>query len=132
MLLRKSKEIMPGFQACAGFAIFIYSGIRSRTEAEKILAENVKASIIPVVTVIHPAINKLPVYISVPEVYASAVNSGEVVDADAGCFSGRNTLRQFGAQLKFNRSNLQDLESGSGCRQSHRKTFAGELMHSFI
>ena len=84
MLLRKSKEIMPGFQpaeqriergqinpssrrraprpgtivfavvACAGFAIFIYSGIRSRTEAEKRLAENVKASIIPLVTVIHP------------------------------------------------------------------------------
>jgi RND family efflux transporter MFP subunit len=40
--------------ACAGFAIFIYSGIRSRTEAEKRLAENVKASIIPLVTVIHP------------------------------------------------------------------------------
>jgi RND family efflux transporter MFP subunit len=84
MLLRKSKEIMPGFQpieqrierrqinpsnrgraprpgtivfavvACAGFAIFIYSGIRSRTEAEKRLADKVKASIIPVVTVIHP------------------------------------------------------------------------------
>jgi RND family efflux transporter MFP subunit len=40
--------------ACAGFAIFIYSGIRSRTEAEKRLAENVKSSLIPLVTVIHP------------------------------------------------------------------------------
>jgi RND family efflux transporter MFP subunit len=84
MLLRKSKETMTGFQpaeqriergridpskrrraprpgmivlaviACAGFAIFIYSGIRSRTEAEKRLAENVRSSLIPLVTVIHP------------------------------------------------------------------------------
>jgi RND family efflux transporter MFP subunit len=84
MLLRKSKETMIGFQpaeqriergkidppnrrpgprpgrivlaviACAGFAIFIYSGIRSRTEAERRLAENVKSSLIPMVTVIHP------------------------------------------------------------------------------
>jgi RND family efflux transporter MFP subunit len=84
MLLRKSKETMTGFQpaeqriergkldpsnrrrtprpgtivfaviACAGFAIFIYSGIRSRTEAEKRLAENVRASLVPLVTVIHP------------------------------------------------------------------------------
>jgi len=84
MLLRKSKETMIGIQpaeqrvdrgkidlsnrrraprpgmivlaviACAGFAIFIYSGIRSRTEAEKRLAENVRSSLIPLVTVIHP------------------------------------------------------------------------------
>jgi multidrug efflux pump subunit AcrA (membrane-fusion protein) len=84
MLLRKSKETMIGFQpaeqriergkidpsnrrraprpgmivlagiACAAFAIFIYSGIRSRTEAEKRLAQNVRASLIPLVTVIHP------------------------------------------------------------------------------
>jgi RND family efflux transporter MFP subunit len=84
MLLRESKETMAGFQpvehrierekidpsnrrhtqrpgtivlvfiACAGFAIFIYSGIHSRTEAEKRLAENVRSSLIPVVTVIHP------------------------------------------------------------------------------
>jgi len=84
MLLRKSKEPMIGLPpakqrvekgkigpsngrraprsgmivlavfACAGFAIFIYSGIRSRTEAEKRLAQNVRSSLIPVVTVIHP------------------------------------------------------------------------------
>jgi RND family efflux transporter MFP subunit len=84
MLLRKSKETMTGFQsaeqgiergkidpsnrrratrpgtivlaviACAGFAIFIYSGIRSRTEAEKRLAENVKSSASPLVSVVHP------------------------------------------------------------------------------
>jgi RND family efflux transporter MFP subunit len=83
MLLRKSKEPMIGLQpaeqrvekgkidpsnrrapppgtivlaviACAGFAIFIYSGIRSRTEAEKRLAQNVRSSLVPLVTVIHP------------------------------------------------------------------------------
>jgi RND family efflux transporter MFP subunit len=84
MLLRKSKETMIGLQpaeqrvergkiepcngrraprpgmivlaviVCAGFAIFIYSGIRSRTEAEKRLAQNVRSSLIPLVTVIHP------------------------------------------------------------------------------
>src|SRR5258706_7019852 len=84
MLLRKSKEPMIGLRpaeqrvekgeidpsnerraprpgtivlaviACAGFAIFIYSGIRSRTEAEKRLAQNVRSSLIPMVTVIHP------------------------------------------------------------------------------
>jgi RND family efflux transporter MFP subunit len=84
MLLRKSKETMTGLQPaeqrierekidpsnrrrtprsgtivlvvmiCAGFVIFIYSGIRSRTEAEKRLAENVRSSLIPMVTVIHP------------------------------------------------------------------------------
>jgi RND family efflux transporter MFP subunit len=84
MLLRKSKETMIGIQpaeqrierektdpsnrrraprtgtivlaaiACAGFAIFIYSGIHSRTEAEKRLAQNVRSSLIPLVTVIHP------------------------------------------------------------------------------
>jgi RND family efflux transporter MFP subunit len=84
MLLRKSKEPMIGLQpaeqrvekgksgrsnerraprpgtivlaviACTGFAIFIYSGIRSRTEAEKRLAQNVRSSLIPTVTVIHP------------------------------------------------------------------------------
>jgi RND family efflux transporter MFP subunit len=84
MLVRKSKETMTGFQpaeqrierekidssnrrraprpgmivlavvVCAGFAIFIYSGIRSRTEAEKRLAQNVRSSLIPLVTVIHP------------------------------------------------------------------------------
>jgi RND family efflux transporter MFP subunit len=84
MLLRKSKETMAGFEpaeqrierkkidpsnrrraprpgtivlavfACAGFAILIYSGIRSRTEAEKRLAENVRSSLIPLVSVIHP------------------------------------------------------------------------------
>jgi len=84
MLLRKSKETMTGFQpaeqriergkidpsnrrraprtgmivlaviACAGLAIFIYSGIRSRTEAERRLAENVRSSLIPLVTAIHP------------------------------------------------------------------------------
>ncbi|HXM30505.1 MAG TPA: efflux RND transporter periplasmic adaptor subunit [Chthoniobacterales bacterium] len=40
--------------ACAGFAIFIYSGIRSRTEAEQRLAQNVRSSLVPLVTVIHP------------------------------------------------------------------------------
>jgi RND family efflux transporter MFP subunit len=84
MLLRKSKETMTGFQpaeqriergkidpsnrrraprtgrivlattVCAGFAIFIYSGIRSRTEAEKRLTQNVRSSLIPLVTVIYP------------------------------------------------------------------------------
>ena len=84
MLVRKSKETMIGLQsaeqrvekekidssnrrrasrpgmivlaviACAGFATFIYSGIRSRTEAEKRLADNVRSSLIPLVTVIHP------------------------------------------------------------------------------
>jgi RND family efflux transporter MFP subunit len=84
MLLRKSKETMIGLQpaeqrvetgkidpsnrrraprpgmivlaviVCAGFAILIYSGIRSRTEAEKRLAQNVKSSLIPLVSVIHP------------------------------------------------------------------------------
>jgi RND family efflux transporter MFP subunit len=39
---------------CAGFAIFIDSGIRSRTEAEKRLAQNVRSGLIPLVTVIHP------------------------------------------------------------------------------
>jgi multidrug efflux pump subunit AcrA (membrane-fusion protein) len=41
------------------------------------------------------AIDKLRVYISVPEVYASAVNSGEVVTLTR--FSGRNILRHVGA-----------------------------------
>jgi RND family efflux transporter MFP subunit len=84
MLLRKSKETMIGLQpaeqrvetgkidpsnrrraprpgmivlaviVCAGFAILIYSGIRSRTEAEKRLAQNVRSSLIPLVSVIHP------------------------------------------------------------------------------
>jgi RND family efflux transporter MFP subunit len=84
MLLRKSKELMIGLRpaeqrvekreidpsngrraprpgtivlaviACAGFAIFIYSGIRSRTEAEQRLAQNVRSSLVPLVTVIHP------------------------------------------------------------------------------
>ena len=84
MLLRKSKEPMIGLRpaeqrvekgeidpsnerraprpgtivlaviACAGFAIFIYSGIRSRTEAEQRLAQNVRYSLVPLVTVIHP------------------------------------------------------------------------------
>jgi hypothetical protein len=40
--------------ACAGLAIFIYSGIRSRTEAVKGLSEKVKFSAIPLVSVIHP------------------------------------------------------------------------------
>jgi RND family efflux transporter MFP subunit len=40
--------------ACAGFAIFIYTGIRSRTEAEKRLTENVQSSLVPLVTVTHP------------------------------------------------------------------------------
>jgi RND family efflux transporter MFP subunit len=82
MLLGKSKETMTGFQpaeqriergkigpshrrraqrtgmivlaaiVCAG--VFIYSGIRSRTEAEKRLAQNVRASLIPLVSFIHP------------------------------------------------------------------------------
>jgi RND family efflux transporter MFP subunit len=46
--------IMLAVFACAGFAILIYSGIRSRTEAEKRLAENVRSSLIPLVSVIHP------------------------------------------------------------------------------
>ena len=84
MLLGKSKETMIGFQpaeqrieraksdpsnrrraprtgtivlaaiVCAGFAIFIYSGIRSRMQAEKRLAEDVRSSLIPLVSVIHP------------------------------------------------------------------------------
>src|SRR5215469_13684779 len=39
---------------CAGFAFLIFSGIRSRIEAEKGLERKVKSSAIPVVTVIHP------------------------------------------------------------------------------
>jgi RND family efflux transporter MFP subunit len=84
MLLGKSKETMINFQpaeqrieraksdpsnrrraprtgtivlaaiVCAGFAIFIYSGIRSRMQAEKRLAEDVRSSLIPLVSVIHP------------------------------------------------------------------------------
>ena len=50
----RSGMIVLAVFACAGFAIFIYSGIRSRTEAEKRLAQNVRSSLIPVVTVIHP------------------------------------------------------------------------------
>jgi RND family efflux transporter MFP subunit len=40
--------------ACAGFAFLIYSGIRSRTEAEEKLAKNVKSTAAPFVRVIHP------------------------------------------------------------------------------
>jgi RND family efflux transporter MFP subunit len=40
--------------AFTGLAIFIYSGIRSRTEAVKRLSENVRSNAIPLVTVIHP------------------------------------------------------------------------------
>src|SRR5260221_2798423 len=84
MLLRKSKEPMIGLRpaeqraekgaidpsnerraprpgtivlaviACARFAIFIYSGIRSRTEAGQRLAPYVRSSLDPLVTVIHP------------------------------------------------------------------------------
>jgi RND family efflux transporter MFP subunit len=39
---------------CAGFAILIFSGILSRLSAEKKLEGTVKASAIPVVTVVHP------------------------------------------------------------------------------
>ena len=38
----------------AGFATFIYSGIRSRVEAEKRLEENVRSSATRLVEVIHP------------------------------------------------------------------------------
>jgi RND family efflux transporter MFP subunit len=39
---------------CAGFGVLIFSGIRSRLEAEKRLQEEVKSSAIPRVEVIHP------------------------------------------------------------------------------
>jgi RND family efflux transporter MFP subunit len=39
---------------CAGFAVFIFLGIRSRTAAEKGLKEKVKSNAVPVVAVIHP------------------------------------------------------------------------------
>jgi RND family efflux transporter MFP subunit len=39
---------------CAGFAVFIFFGIRSRTAAEKGLEEKVKSNAVPVVAVIHP------------------------------------------------------------------------------
>jgi RND family efflux transporter MFP subunit len=39
---------------CAGFAVLIFSGIRSRLEAEKGLEEKVRSSAIPRVEVIHP------------------------------------------------------------------------------
>jgi RND family efflux transporter MFP subunit len=39
---------------CAGFGVFIFSGIRSRLEAEKRLQEEVRSSAIPRVEVIHP------------------------------------------------------------------------------
>jgi RND family efflux transporter MFP subunit len=39
---------------CAGFGVLIFSGIRSRLEAEKRLREEVKSSAIPRVEVIHP------------------------------------------------------------------------------
>jgi RND family efflux transporter MFP subunit len=39
---------------CAGFAVLIFSGIRSRLEAEKGLGEKVRSSAIPRVEVIHP------------------------------------------------------------------------------
>src|SRR5580704_3646079 len=39
---------------CAGFASFIFLGIRSRTAAEKGLKEKVKSNAVPVVAVIHP------------------------------------------------------------------------------
>ena len=38
----------------AGFAVFIFFGIRSRTAAEKGLEEKVKTKLVPVVAVIHP------------------------------------------------------------------------------
>ena len=39
---------------CAGFAVLIFFGIRSRTAAEKGLEEKVKSNAVPVVAVIHP------------------------------------------------------------------------------
>jgi RND family efflux transporter MFP subunit len=39
---------------CAGFAVLIFSGIRSRLEADKRLQEKVRSSAIPMVEVIHP------------------------------------------------------------------------------
>jgi RND family efflux transporter MFP subunit len=39
---------------CAGFAVFIFLGIRSRMAAEKGLEEKVKSNVVPVVAVIHP------------------------------------------------------------------------------
>jgi RND family efflux transporter MFP subunit len=39
---------------CAGFAVFILLGIRSRMAAEKGLEEKVKTKLVPVVAVIHP------------------------------------------------------------------------------
>ena len=39
---------------CAGLAMLIFSGIRSRLDSEKRLEQRVKSSAIPVVTVIHP------------------------------------------------------------------------------
>jgi len=52
--IRRNSTIALAAVVCAGFAILLYSGIRSRMEAEKRLEENVKSSAIPVVTVIHP------------------------------------------------------------------------------
>jgi RND family efflux transporter MFP subunit len=46
--------VMLAVLVCAGFAFLIYSGIRSRMEAAKKLAENVRAEAIPLVAVIHP------------------------------------------------------------------------------
>ena len=39
---------------CAGFAVLIFLGIRSRTAAEKGLEEKVKSNAVPVVAAIHP------------------------------------------------------------------------------
>jgi hypothetical protein len=38
----------------AGFTLLIYSGIRSRLDAEKRLEVDVKTNAVPAVTVIHP------------------------------------------------------------------------------
>jgi len=47
-------KIMVTAFLCAGLAMLIFSGIRSRLDSEKRLEQRVKSSAIPVVTVIHP------------------------------------------------------------------------------
>jgi RND family efflux transporter MFP subunit len=51
---------------CAGFAVWIYSGIRARMEAEKQLAEHVRSSAIPQVAVIHLKVGSAAEEIELP------------------------------------------------------------------
>ena len=51
---------------CAGFAVLIFSGIRSRLEAKKGLEEKVRSSAIPRVEVIHPKAGSTAQVIELP------------------------------------------------------------------